>query len=280
MGKNSFHFISGLPRAGTTLLAAILRQNPRFHADMTSGLGSLVGGTMHMMSPGSEVALTLQDGQREQILRGLFRSFYENCDKEVIFDTNRIWTSRMPLLQALFPQSKVIACVRDLPWVVDSLERRARDNPFHFTRLFGQGQGTVYSRAEQMMQQEGIIGRAYAGLKEAFYGEQAQTLLIVEYEFLAKAPHKVMPLIYDFLDEPLFEHDFDNIDYDAPDFDEALGASGLHKVRPKVELQSRRTLLPPDLFKRFSGMEFWRDLKASQAHVITAQAAPASTHTE
>jgi sulfotransferase len=28
------HFISGLPRSGSTLLAGILRQNPQFHAAM------------------------------------------------------------------------------------------------------------------------------------------------------------------------------------------------------------------------------------------------------
>ncbi|MBU0835751.1 MAG: sulfotransferase, partial [Gammaproteobacteria bacterium] len=28
----AYHFISGLPRSGSTLLAALLRQNPRFHA--------------------------------------------------------------------------------------------------------------------------------------------------------------------------------------------------------------------------------------------------------
>lgn len=274
-----FHFISGLPRSGSTLLAAILRQNPRFHASMTSGLGSLVNGTMQMMSPGSEVALTLEDGQREAVLRGLFESFYQNNDRDVIFDTNRIWTSRMPLLQALFPQSKVIACVRDLPWVVDSLERRSRDNPYHFTRLFGQGQGTVYSRAEAMMQHEGIIGRAYSGLKEAFYGEQAKNLLIVEYELLAKAPQKILPLIYDFLDEPDFEHDFEKVEFDAPEFDEALGATGLHTVRPKVELQSRRTILPPDLFQKFQDMNFWRDLNASEANVIAAQPKKQSSRT-
>jgi Sulfotransferase family len=29
--QNGTHFISGLPRSGSTLLAAILRQKPRFH---------------------------------------------------------------------------------------------------------------------------------------------------------------------------------------------------------------------------------------------------------
>jgi hypothetical protein len=39
--QNAFHFISGLPRSGSTLLAAILRQNPAFHAAMTSPVGAL-----------------------------------------------------------------------------------------------------------------------------------------------------------------------------------------------------------------------------------------------
>ncbi|HEX8778946.1 MAG TPA: sulfotransferase, partial [Rhodanobacter sp.] len=38
-----FHFISGLPRSGSTLLAAILKQNPRFRAGMTSPLADIMG---------------------------------------------------------------------------------------------------------------------------------------------------------------------------------------------------------------------------------------------
>lgn len=269
-----FHFISGLPRAGSTLLAALLRQNPRFHAAMTSGLGALVGGAMQIMSPGSEVALTLPADQREKILRGLFRSYYEGATvRPVIFDTNRGWTARMPLLAGLFPEAKVIACVRDLPWVMDSLERQVRKNPYHFTRLFGpQNQGTVYSRVEALLHHDALVGRAWTGLKEAFYGEQAQSLLIVDYELLARAPAKVLPLIYQFLGEPWYDgHDFDRVEYDAPDFDEALGVEGLHSVRSKVEFQPRRTLLPPDLFQKCQGMDFWRTVSGSQANVIVAQ---------
>src|SRR3569832_2806671 len=39
-----YHFISGLPRSGSTLLAALLLQNPRFHAGMTSPVGTLFTG--------------------------------------------------------------------------------------------------------------------------------------------------------------------------------------------------------------------------------------------
>ena len=275
----TFHFISGLPRAGTTLLAALLRQNPRFEASMTSGLGSLVSGAMQIMSPGSEVALTLRDGQREDILRGLFATYYQRrTNRDVIFDTNRVWTARMPLLAGLFPKARVIACVRDVSWVLDSLERRVYANPYHDSRLFGpSNQGTVY-RVESLMHNESLVGRSWAGLKEAFYGEQAASLLVIDYEFLSRAPAKVLPLVYQFLDEPWFDgHDFDNVVFDAPEFDEALGIDGLHRVRPKVEFQVRTTILPPALFKKFQGMDFWRNLTGICAHVIAPQDQPTDT---
>lgn len=37
-----YHFMSGLPRSGSTLLAAIVSRNPRFHAGMTSPAGGLL----------------------------------------------------------------------------------------------------------------------------------------------------------------------------------------------------------------------------------------------
>lgn len=272
--RKSYHFISGLPRSGSTLLAGILKQNPRFHASMTSGLGSLVSSAMQIMSPGSETALTLEPKQRESILRGLFHSFYQDItDRSIIFDTNRMWTARMALLKSLFPGSKVIACVRDVSWVMDSLERQVQKNPYHFTRLFSpQTQGTVYSRTESLIHHNNLVGRAWSGLKEAFYGEHASSLLIVDYDLLATAPGKVVPLIYEFIEEPYYEkHDFNNIEFDAPDFDEALGIEGLHKVRPKVEFKKRQTILPPDLFNKFQGMDFWQSVDGSRANVITAK---------
>lgn len=38
----TFHFISGLPRSGSTLMEAILRQNPRFSAGMSNPVANLI----------------------------------------------------------------------------------------------------------------------------------------------------------------------------------------------------------------------------------------------
>ena len=38
----SYHFISGLPRSGSTLLSGILKQNPDFYADIASPVETLI----------------------------------------------------------------------------------------------------------------------------------------------------------------------------------------------------------------------------------------------
>ncbi len=272
-----FHFISGLPRSGSTLLGAVLRQNPRFSAGMTSPIGSLLGALQTHFSAGSEFGPVVEVDLRRRFLRGLFESYYgDRAADGVVFDSNRAWCARLPSVKDLYPGAKVIACVRNVAWVMDSIERLYRANPFENTKLFNDDveRNTVYSRVETLAQGGRLVGFAYNALKEAFYGEHADSLLLVEYELLTQAPDKVMRLIYEFLDEPWFAHDFANVSYDAPEFDQALGLAGLHRVRPVIAPEARRTVLPPDLFDQYSQLSFWHDSRGSSAHVIRAHGAP------
>ena len=270
---SSYHFISGLPRSGSTLLSALLLQNPRFHAGMTSPVGSLFSSLLGQFSAGSEFGPVIEQPVRRRLLRGLFDNYYsEQADKSVVFDTNRLWCAKLPALLDLFPSAKVIACVRNVAWVMDSLERVYRANPYENTKLFSDDaeRNTVYSRVDTLAQRNRLVGFAWAALKEAYYGEHAGSLLLVDYDLLAQAPENVLRLIYDFIDVPWYQHDFDSVHYDAPEFDQALGVAGLHRVRPQVAAQTRRTVLPPDLFQQYSTLSFWNDGAGSAAHVIRA----------
>ena len=270
-----YHFITGLPRAGSTLLSALLLQNPRFHAGMTSPVGGLFRGMLNQLGAGSEFGPVVTTDQRRRLARGLFDSYYadQTGSKDVIFDTNRMWSAQMPALMDLFPGAKLIACVRNVAWVMDSIERRYRANPYEITRLFNDDteRNTVYSRVDTLAQRNRMVGYPWTALKEAFYGEHAESLLVVDYDLLAQAPHKVLPLIYQFLGEPEYARNFEQVKYDAPDFDEALGLHGLHKVRARVALEPRQTILPPDLFEQYSQLSFWQDGSRSRANGITAK---------
>ncbi|MGH8183402.1 MAG: sulfotransferase family protein [Rhodanobacteraceae bacterium] len=262
MPHGAIHFISGLPRSGSTLLAALLRQNPRFHADMSGPLAGLFGALLGEMSQRNEFAVFIDDAKRWRILHALFDQFYADCEAGVIFDTSRAWCARMPAIAELFPGAKVIACVRHLPWIVDSIERLVQRNVFSPSSIFNfTPHGTVYTRANGVAGSDGMVGFAYDALKQACYGAQANRLLLVQYETLTSEPAKVMQAIYGFIGEPVFTHDFEHVDYDVSEFDQRAGTPGLHTVRGKVKAVLRKTLLPPDLFQRFANDAFWRSTK-------------------
>ena len=270
----TFHFISGLPRSGSTMLSAILRQNPRFHAGMSSPVASLFEGMVGQVSAGSELSTMVSTEQRRRLLKGLFDSYYGERPEQVVFDTNRAWTGKLSALLQVFPDAKIICCVRDLSWIMDSLERQFRADAFENTALFNNPgeRATVYTRLEALANANRLVGFPYHALREACWSEHAEHLLIIDYDMLVAQPAEVIKLLYQFIGEELYEHDFDNVKYDAPEFDAQLGVRGLHKVHKKVMPRPRATILPPDLFDRYQNMAFWRDLQNCKAYRLVQQA--------
>ena len=262
----NLHFISGLPRSGSTLLAAILKQNPHFSAGMSSPVASLYRSLEGAMAHSNEGAVFVTDAQRKTILKGLFNSFYGD-DCETVFDTNRMWTARLPALAQLFPSAKVICCVRDIAWILDSFERLHIRNPFEPSGIYGfETGGTVYSRAHQLaVGGSGVVGYSMNAMREAMAGDFNDRLLLVEYEDLCKRPDEVIEQVYKFIGEPLFSHDFSRVEYSASEFDRNIGARGLHDVNGPVVWRPRKTILPPDLFAQFQNDQFWRTPEAIHA---------------
>jgi len=259
--KSEIHFISGLPRAGSTLLSAILRQNPRFHAGMTGPVGSLVEAMLRNMSMSNETAIFISDAQREAILQAIFSAFYGDTPAgDVVFDTNRLWCTKLPLLATIFPKGRVICCVRDVPWIFDSIERLIRKNKFQPSGIFNfEPGGTVYSRVEGLGSSSGMVGYAWNALHEAWCGEQSDRLLLLTYETLTSNPKQAIAAVYDFIGERPFAHDFENIEFDAAEFDRRLGTPGLHSVGRRVERSERRSVLPQPLIRKYEADSFWRD---------------------
>jgi sulfotransferase len=255
----NIHFISGLPRSGSTLLAAILRQNPRFHAGMSSPAGSLYKLVESGFAANNEASVQLNGVQRRAALRAVIDAVHVESSAEVIFDTNRLWTARLPALEQLYPDAKVICCVRDLGWIMDSFERLYRRNPFEPSGIYGfDVNGTVYSRCVTLAAGNGPVGWSLNAMREALAGEQADRLLLIEYQELCQNPKRILSRIYEFIGEAPFVHDFQSVEYSASEFDRNLGAPGLHEVSGPVRWKQRKTILPPELFASYGRDQFWR----------------------
>jgi sulfotransferase len=263
--QNRLHFISGLPRSGSTLLAALLRQNPRFVAGMSSPVYAVFRSMLAETSARNEGSVFIDNDVRKRLLAAVFDAFYaEVAPETVIFDTNRGWTTKLPALVELFPDAKVICCVRNPAMVLNSVERLVRRNAYEVSGIFNfDSGGTVYSRVEGLVSAAGMFGFAYNALREAVYGEQSDRLLLVRYETLTTNPLGTLAAVYGFIGEELHPHDPKHIEpcYDMIEFDARLGTPGLHDVGRSVEARERATILPPDLFLRFQKDAFWEDLK-------------------
>ncbi|MFA8356908.1 sulfotransferase [Burkholderia ubonensis] len=273
----NMHFITGLPRAGSTLLSVLLAQNPRFHATITSPLFNIVTAMRQAMSTSSEHYQLMSDSKRSKLYAGAFDSYYNDVRQvgnEVIFDSNRSWPQMQALTSTVFPGSRMIVCVRSPSWVIDSIEQLFRANqtviPQYFTDAFEAR--SLYSRTDALMRQDRMVGASWNNIREAFYGPQSEQLLIVEYTALVANPEATLRAIYDFIGEPHFEHRYSGLRIDSQAdierFDYAMGVPGLHQVGSEIRRRARPTLLPPDLYERLERMAFWRDVNATSAKVL------------
>lgn len=263
--QNRLHFISGLPRSGSTLLAALLRQNPRFSAGMSSPVYALFRAMLNETSARNEGSVFIDNTIRKRLLKAVFDAYYaEAAPETVIFDTNRGWTTKLPALVELFPDARMICCVRNPARILDSIESLIRRNAYELSGIFNYDSGgTVYSRVEGLASAAGMFGFSFNALREAVYGQNSDRLILVRYESLTSNPLGTLAAIYGFIGEDLHPHDPKNIEpcYDMIEFDQRLGTPGLHDVGRSVGARERKPILPPDLIARHEREAFWEDLK-------------------
>lgn len=216
------NIITGLPRSGSTLLCNILNQNPKFWASSTSLLPRLCGGLVHAWSSSIELKGDLQvdkQGTEERLKRSLKSfclSWYEDFKDKVVFDKSRGWVHHALIFRSIFPESKIIVTIRDLKEVFASVEKQHLKSPFLDDSTTPNAK-TIMQRAKVMFAQNGLIGAPLDGLYDMI--NRRVEMFVVRYENLVDRPKTVISEIYDYLEEDIFEHDFENIKNTATDPD-------------------------------------------------------------
>ncbi len=254
-----FHFISGLPRAGSTLLASILNQNPACSASIMSPVGQIVTDALLSMS-NNEASSFITEMQRRTMLQAIVSGYYWDNRHRFIFDNNRRWTANAAPLAELYPESKIVCCLRDPAAVVDSFERLFQQNPLILSVIYGgTSNTTVYDRVREIMKPTGVVGYAINAFRSAFYGPHRDRLVLVEYDDLARFPAQIMAELTETLALPAHNYNFEAIEQipGAEQFDQDVSTPGLHTLQSKVVYTERRSVLPPDVWKNLP-QPFWR----------------------
>lgn len=254
----SYYFISGLPRSGSTLLSAILKQNPDFYADIASPLQAISGTSIDVIAS-AESNFIITEEQRKNLMYGIFDGYYRHIDKPIIFDSSRSWPKKTNFLKALFPYTKILCPVRDIVSILNSFEVISSKSPFHGKAL-AEHRDDVFSRCDGIMDKNtGLVAGPWILLQEG-YALNPEMIHFIEYEDLCKKPEETMRKVYEFIEKPYYSHDFNNVEYSNEIFDRVCNIKDLHTVKRKVEYKPPRCVLPPEIVQKYNemNMEFWR----------------------
>ena len=121
--------VTGLPRAGSTLLCQLLAQHPEIHCEGNSSpLCNTLLGIRRMVSDDqfflSQLDNTFETsyGHLSSAMRGYLRCWHHDCQKPVVVDKNRAWLHAIEMLLHIEPDAKLIVCLRDLGQIYGSIE--------------------------------------------------------------------------------------------------------------------------------------------------------------
>ena len=253
------YFLSGLPRSGSTVLAAILSQHPDLHASSTSGLLDMLVGTLRAWadSLNTKAQKDQQAAEEEiqRVLKNICNTKYEEVDKPVILDKARGWaddTNMRTMAKVLGHKPKIIATVRKVEDCAASFVRIAK--PKNLDKFLVEDELITHLKESYQTLEKG-----YSFAPECF--------LIVDYDDLMNDPQKELNRIHEFLELPPFEYNLNDIDgTNLQEKDEEVWlVPGLHDVQPKLGYQHKED--SKDVLKHryweFVQPRFWLGEKAA-----------------
>jgi len=231
----NIYFLSGLPRSGSTVLAAILSQNPEVHTTATSGLLDMLVGTLRAWADSMSVQATpdkvKSEAEIQRILHNICDSKYADIDKPIILDKARGWASDVnipTMAKVLGHKPKVIATVRNIPDCVASMVRVAK--PANLDDFL---------RTSELVNH---VKESYQTL-ESGYRFAPECILFVDYDDLLSNPQKELDRIHAFLEIPAYEYDLNaiNADHLKENDEEVWQVKGLHDVKSELKRQHSTT---------------------------------------
>ena len=235
------HYCLGLPRTASTLIMNILNENPRIFTTGTCCMPYFVDACQQRSNEVSEfIALDKDVLNRSYInfLRQGMRGWFEAMtDKPIVFSKSRIWSEWLPHTVAIDPNSKYLVILRDLRDIIcsfDSLVWKYPQVP---------NQTTYQEPFEKRMEMyctdtQSLLGRPLQVLPHIMEVAQKNpnNFFLCKHEHFNEQPRETLQQMYQWLGEPNFEHNLDNIpEPDYKENDSTYRSLVYHKTGTKLK---------------------------------------------
>ena len=255
---DKFIGLGGLPRSGSTLLSAILDQNPEIHAEGNSALCQLMWDQQESCygAANKQLNAAYRGHTIPSMVAAIPSAYYKDVSAPVIIDKCRSWTQpgNMAMLQNYFVGSpKVIVLERPLEDVLKSFLAIHRSN----------GRTPVVEDMESVGSIWGLhipnsdpVVRSLDGIIWAKQNNQNGNFLFITYDELITNTERVLTSIYDFCEIAPFKHDLNNIINNHPEDDVGVYNNlGLHRVRSTICKRRIDETLPDAILAKCAELE-------------------------
>ena len=216
------HYLSGLPRSGSTLLTTLLYQNPLIHTEGISSLCDVMWQTHQSLSNAQAIPANRRQAHAHQMVSDLPARYYSEILRPVVIDKCRAWTAPdnvQMLKHYVTPQPKIIVLTRDPADIIAS-----------FKSLFvrnGRDDFDTSGMADE-------FNRNMICTQMARDADDPGLFLFVEFEKLITETQSELDRIYAFLEMESFIHNLSNIVTVNPEDDSVYGLAGMHDVRRTI----------------------------------------------
>jgi sulfotransferase len=232
---------SSMPRAGSTLIQNILGQNPDIYTTPTSGVFEMLYNSRVAYSNGLEFKAQdenlMKDAWKGYCKGAIYGYFDAISPKPYVIDKCRAWGMEYNFINFYEENPKIIIMIRDPRSVYASLEKKYRKNPHkeHNIANWTDLTGTTTDKRVLYWSNNPPIGPVMDKLYQILLDGTHQNMLFIKYEDLCSNPNLQMERIYEYLELPYYQHDFENIEQVTHEDDRIYGIFGDHIIRNQLE---------------------------------------------
>lgn len=219
-------FLSGLPRSGSTLLSAILHQNPRIHAEGNSAVCQIAW-DLHQScehNASEQLAANHRHDTAYHLVKAVPDTYYRDVTRPIVIDKCRSWTlsANQDIIRRYFTDTpRTIVLTRNIDEIVES-----------FARIYERN-GRFFDRSNLMREDSEPLMRSLRGVEWAKQVNRGE-FLFIDYAEIVDKTESVLDAIYDFIGERRYAHDLENIVNETPEDDSVYGLAGFHDIRRTI----------------------------------------------
>lgn len=225
-----FVALSGLPRTGSTLLSAILHQNPDIYAEGNSAVCQLMWDMQQscQITAKEQLDANYRHDTAYQLVKAIPDIYYQNTTRSIVVDKCRSWTlsANQDLLRRYVTDTpKTIVLTRPIDEIINSFASLHKLN------------NRSFDASEYLQEDSEPIMRSLRGVEWAKQVNQGE-FLFIDYAELVTDTNGILDKIYSFIGAERFEHDLENIENTLPENDSVYGLLGMHDVRKTIKLRT------------------------------------------